>query len=77
MSKLGICCSCQSAHPVTTINPAQKRSLMREMSMDEDEYDYIHGGAGSHVMLPHRISEDGTGPECEGAGDIPQTLVST
>ncbi len=76
MEKRGVCCSCQTAHPVAPMSFASKGALMRDMGMDEDEYDDVHGSAGSYVMAPHTIFTDGTGPDCEGAGDIPQVLVN-
>ena len=73
--KRGICCSCQSTHPVRLMELPSKLAMMAKVDMEEIDYNYQFGEAGEHVMLPHRIFGD-TGPECEGAGQIPQTLVN-
>jgi hypothetical protein len=72
---LGVCCSCQSTHPVTPISTSARREILQAEDRDEEDYERCYGEAGNHVMLPHRIFGD-TGPECDGAGDLPQTIVS-
>ena len=72
---LGICCSCQSAHPVSSMPASMKRMIMEWHDYTEGTYETDHGEAGNYVMAPHRIFENDTGPECsEGVGTMPQTV---
>ena len=49
---------------------------MRELDYTEEEFDHVHGNASNYVMSAHTIYPNGTGPDCEGAGHMPQTIVT-
>lgn len=61
-SVLGVCCSCQSAHPVFS-NPDPDPDSPQ--NVDE---------AALYCMASHRTDGD-TGPWCAGRGTVPQALV--
>lgn len=66
VSILGVCCSCQSAHPVYR-NPKPEEcadSLTGEV--DKESY---------YLMAYHRFNGD-YGPECEGEGTVPQVIIT-
>jgi hypothetical protein len=60
----GVCCECQSVHPV---RPARRRD---DLDLDIDE-DNDLGPVGDYVMDIH----DFYGSHCDGSGEMPQALV--
>ena len=68
VSILGVCCSCQSAHPVSS-NPRPEDVSDPGMpdGIARDE-------AANYLMAKHRQFGD-TGVWCEGEGTVPQAIV--
>lgn len=62
----GVCCFCQSAHPVRP-----SRLTLDELEELEDQG---HGEETDWVMDKHMIFGD-SGPWCEGEGSMPQAVV--
>ena len=65
---LGVCCECQSTHPVYT-----------NTNIPDEEQDDVFGPfgcgeAGNYLMAKHRMF-GGTGLCCEGEGTVPQAIV--
>lgn len=65
---LGVCCSCQSAHP------ASRRTDLPSEEIADPMGPYGCGDAGYYAMDAHMIFGK-SGAWCDGAGTIPQTII--
>ena len=61
----GVCCECQSVHPLRTVS---------DKELDDSGFarDYDDDSIGKWVLADH----DAYGSHCDGSGTMPQTLVA-